>query len=128
MNFRRNLPVLFISGNWTKVRLSAGRHQRNETCCQSFFNCLKRESASFESCVISFFFRFLFWRYFEKIVTGKTTVVNPSVIEEHPEFSNFECGLQRVGFKSSESYSISLLAGTKGRVILAMRYSALQFL
>ena len=74
------------------------------------------------------FFRFLFWRYFEKIVTGKTTVVNPSVIEEHPEFSNFECGLQRVGFKSSESYPISLLAGTKGRVILATRYSVLQFL
>ena len=53
-----------------------------------------------------FFFRFLFWRHFEKNATSKTTVGNPSVIEEHLEFSNCERGVQRVGFKNSESYLI----------------------
>ena len=33
---------------------------------------------------------------FEKIVTSKTAVENPSVIEEHLEFSNCEREVQRV--------------------------------
>ena len=56
---------------------------------------------------------------FEKIVTSKTAVENPSVIEEHLEFSNCEREVQRVGFKNSE---------TKGRVTPATRSSVLQFL
>ena len=38
---------------------------------------------------------------FEKIVISKTAVENPSVIEEHLEFSNSEREVQRVGFKNS---------------------------
>ena len=38
---------------------------------------------------------------FEKIVTSKTAVENPSVIEEHLEFSNCEREVQRVGVKNS---------------------------
>ena len=55
------------------------------------------ESAAFELCVISFFPASLREIFLKKIEIGKTAVGNPTVMEEHLEFSNCERGVQRVG-------------------------------
>ena len=51
------------------------------------------ESAAFELCVILFFSGFSSGDIFEKIEIGKTAVGNPTVMEEHLEFSNCERGV-----------------------------------
>ena len=53
------------------------------------------ESAAFELCVT--FSGFSSGDIFEKIEIGETAVGNPTVVEEHLEFSNCERGVQRVG-------------------------------